>query len=393
MRIWLVFLITLLTSLAFGQFEVPKITFQDWRTIEELEDSTEYLAHFPSAFKSEYPENDNVSLTVFLPVQDDEQRAIPVVLILHYWGAPNLRVERSLAQELNRRGIGAAILTLPYHLSRTPRGATSGALAVQPDPAKLRNMMIQSTQDCIRSIDFIESRSPRLQVLGIYGTSLGALIGSLAYGVEPRLKNAAFLLGGADMAKLIWNSSRVGHVKEALRFKGFDEAKLAAELKPIDCAPYLMQKPVGRTFLVSAKYDTVVPPESSRKLNQLLPSSKTLEIETGHYGGVFIQERLLREVALFFAAVAGDRDYEPPTQLISPTIRVGVTFEVPGRYDIVGGIDLLKLDADGKTYASLLLTPRNPVFWVGRDIGNGMNVGIGISNQRVRPGVFWSTVL
>lgn len=392
MRPLLVVLLVCLAAMGLGQFEVPKIAFQDWRTVEELEESTEYLARFPSAFTSEYHENDNVALNVFLPLEDGDE-PIQVVLILHYWGAPSLRVERSLAQELNRRGIGAAILTLPYHLSRTPKGASSGALAVQPDPEKLRNMMLQSTKDCIRAIDFLESRPQRLSVLGIYGTSLGALIGSLAYGVEPRLKNAAFVLGGADMAKLIWNSSRVGHVKDVLRLKGFDEAKLAAELKPIDSAPYLKVKPQGRTFLVSAKYDTVIPAECSRRLRELLPNSQHLEIETGHYGGVFIQERLLREVASFFASVASEKPYEPPHQLISPTIRIGVTFEAPGRYDIVGGVDLFKFERDGKSYASLLLTPRNPVIWVGRDIGNGMNVGMGISNQRVRPGVFWSTVL
>ena len=91
------------------QFEVPKITFDKWQTAEETEEFNAFTARFPSAFLSNYADNDMVQLHVQLPVDIDRP---PMVLILHYWGVPTLKVERSLALELNQRGIGAAIMTL-----------------------------------------------------------------------------------------------------------------------------------------------------------------------------------------------------------------------------------------------------------------------------------------
>lgn len=375
---------------ALAQFEVPRIDFPKWQTTEENEEFTTYVAKFPSAYQTPYSENDLVQLTVQLPVDIDKP---PMVLILHYWGAPNLKVERSLAYELNQRGIGAAIMTLPYHLSRTPKGAVSGAMAIQSDPEKLKAVMTQSVMDARRSLDFLESRPECGRPLGIYGTSLGAIVSSLAYAVDDRIPNAAFLLGGIDLAKIIWNSSLLPQVRDELKLKGYNERRLAAALEPIEPAYYLKPNRPGRTFIVRARYDTVVPADCTEQLIRALPNSKVLEIDSGHYGGVFVQEKLLREVANFFEAVNQGKDYEPPLKIVTPTVRVGLTIETPAQFNIAAGFDIIKFDPKGKSYASFLLTPKNPVLWVGSDIVTGLNAGVGISNRRVGFGLFWSIVL
>jgi hypothetical protein len=316
-----------------------------------------------------------------------------MVLILHYWGAPTLKVERSLALELNQRGIGAAIMTLPYHLSRTPKGAVSGAMAIQSDPEKLKATMTQSVMDVRRSLDFIQSKSECGPILGIYGTSLGAIVSSLAYAVDDRLHNAAFLLGGIELGKLIWKSSLMVPIKDELRAKGYSERRLTQALESIEPSHYLNENKKGKTFIIRAKFDTVVPPECTDALVQSLPQSKILSIDSGHYGGVFIQEKLLREVANFFGAVMGEKDYVPPVKIVTPTVRVGVTLEMPSHFDIAAGFDLVKFDKKGKSYATILLTPKNPVLWIGTDVSTGFNLGVGISNRRVGFGLFWSIVL
>lgn len=374
----------------FAQFDVPKTLFDRWQTIEENEDYTAYVARFPSAYSTRFPENDTVQLHIQLPLDVDGP---PMVLILHYWGAPNLKVERSLALELNQRGIGAAIMTLPYHLTRTPRGAVSGAMAIQSDPEKLKAVMTQSVMDVRRSLDYLETRPECGRILGIHGTSLGAIVASLAYAVDNRLANASFLLGGIELGKIIWNSSLLTPVKDELKARGFNERRLSAALEPIEPSFFLRPDKPGRTFIIRAKYDTVVPPECTDALVRALPASKVLTIDSGHYGGVFVQEKLLREVASFFDSVSRNRDYTPPLKIVTPTIRVGVTFEAPTQYNIAAGFDLIKFDPKGKSYASFLLTPKNPVLWIGSDIVSGLNAGVGISNRRVGFGLFWSIVL
>ena len=369
---------------------MPKTTFDKWQILEENEEFSAYIARFSSAFKSKSAENDVVQLHIQLPIDVEKP---PIVLILHYWGAPSLKVERSLALELNQRGIGAAIMTLPYHLTRTPTGAVSGALAIQPDPEKLKATMTQSVMDVRRSLDYIQSRNECGRIVGIYGTSLGAIVSSLAYAVDDRLGNAAFLLGGIELGKLVWKSSLLVPIKDELRAKGFNEQRLSKALESVEPSKYLNSSKLGKTFVIRAKYDTVVPSECTDALIQALPQSKLLSIDSGHYGGVFVQEKLLREVANFFESVAADKDYVPPLKIVSPTVRVGITFEMPSRFEIAAGFDLIKFDKKGKSYASLLLTPKNPVIWIGTDIASGFNAGVGISNRRVGFGLFWSIVL
>jgi cephalosporin-C deacetylase-like acetyl esterase len=390
LRLLVVLVLTMLSGLGLAQFDVPQISFDKWQVLEENEEFNAYIARFPSAFKTKHFENDTVQLHVQLPVDKEKP---PIVLILHYWGAPSLKVERSLALELNQRGIGAAIMTLPYHLTRTPKGAVSGVMAIQPDPQKLTATMTQSVMDVRRSLDFVQSRSECGPIIGISGTSLGAIVSSLAYAVDDRLQNAAFLLGGIDLGKLIWKSSLMVPVKDELRAKGFNEQKLSKALESIEPAQYFKKPKVGQSFIIRAKYDTVVPPECTDALFEALPQSKLLSIDSGHYGGIFVQEKLLREVANFFESIVEKKSYVPPLRIVSPTVRVGITFEIPSRFEIAAGFDLIKFDKKGKSYASLLLTPKNPVIWVGTDIASGFNAGVGISNRRVGFGLFWSIVL
>ncbi|HZH99423.1 MAG TPA: hypothetical protein VEX38_10670, partial [Fimbriimonadaceae bacterium] len=110
----------------------PPIEFDDWKEVGRDNGAIEYSVSFPSAIASERIENNTVPLVILVP--ENAQTPLPVVVVLHYWGAGDLRVERGLAYELNRRGIAAVIPTLPYHLGRTPSGFRSGELSIQPDP-------------------------------------------------------------------------------------------------------------------------------------------------------------------------------------------------------------------------------------------------------------------
>jgi hypothetical protein len=202
-----------------------------------------------------------------------------------------------------------------------------------------------------------------------------------------------FLLGGIDLAKVLWESSRVVPIKDELRRKGYTERSLREELRAVEPGSYLPRKEPGRTFVIRASFDTVVPPESTDELVAKLPGTQVLEIDTGHYGGVFVQGRLLRAAADFFEAVRDEKQYVLPKKFIAPTIRLGTLASSPGGFDVVAGIDILKFDPGGKSYASFLLTPRSPVVWFGTTVGNGLNIGVSVSNRRVGIGLLWSTVL
>ncbi|MBC8065750.1 MAG: hypothetical protein H7Y17_13040, partial [Chlorobia bacterium] len=350
---------------------VVKIQFENWKQEGDPERIREFTVSFPSAFESGVATNDTVPIRAFLP--KTVSGPIPVVVILHYWGAKDIKVERSLANQLADRGVGSVIMTLPYHLSRTPPGSRSGQLAIQPNPEKLRATMIQSALDVKRTVDFIESR-PEFDAtrIGISGTSLGALVSSLAYGVEPRISRGAFVLGGADLAEIMWSSSLVVEARDALRRNGFTFERLRAELTSVEPLTYLEAKKSSPVFIIGGKFDTVMPVSSTKALIAAFDSPKTLWLDTGHYGGIFVQSRILKEVANYFQAEFAGKSYLPPKRIYAPTLRIGVQAIAPQGFDIGVGIDLWKSNERGDFIGTGFLTPRGPQLFIGARISNGV---------------------
>lgn len=348
------------------------------------------MASFPSAVNSPYPENQTVPLRIFVP---KSPKPVPVTLILHYLGAKDLRVELALADELNRRGIAAAILTLPYHIGRTPKGFSSGELAITSKVPEIRSNLIQAVADARRSLDFLESQPAFASgQMAITGTSLGALVSSLVYGLDSRVQRAAFVLGGADLAKILWNSSRVVAQRNSLRSQGYTEGRLRTELADVEPLAFLNGKN-GDALLISAKYDTVIPQAASDALASALPNLHQVSLDTGHYGGIFVQRKILREVATFLQASFNQTPYREPEKLLAPTLRIGVQLSSGTGFNVGVGLDLLKFDREGKTFTSLFATPQGPQLVIGHRLDRGFSLVISTNVKRTGVGILWSSVL
>ncbi|HWD41600.1 MAG TPA: hypothetical protein VG944_22345 [Fimbriimonas sp.] len=368
------------------------IAFGEWQKTAEPLGGIEYLERFPSAVTTPYRENNTVPLMVFVP--ENRDKPAPVVLITHYWGATDLKAETSLATDLNARGLAAAIVTLPYHLTRTPPGFRSGQLAIQPDPARLQEMMVQSEQDVRRSLDFLDSRPEFIHgSYGLVGTSLGAVVSGLVFAIDSRIQYSAFVLGGADLAHILWNSSRVIAQRDAMRRAGWTEAKVRTALAAVEPLNYLPRTDPGTVLMISGKYDTVVPRECTRELLAKLPGAQRVEIDTGHYGGIFVEKKVLRTVADFLSSTMNGHKYTAPKQLEAPTVRIGGLLSTPQGADIAIGIDFIHLDREGKGFGSFFATPRGIRLYLGREIAQGLSIGFVGSGQGVGVGLAWSVVL
>lgn len=368
----------------------PKIEFEPWRETRTSEFYSRYEFTFPSAVTSKYAENNSIKVKVYLP--SERIGPVPTVILLHYWGATDDNVEVSMAEKLASRGIASVIFPLPYHMSRTPAGTRSGEMAILPDPEHLKLTMLQSVSDVRRAVDWIQTR-PELKpdTIGITGTSLGAIVTALAFAVEPRIKASAYILGGVDLAHILWNSSRVVSQREALRREGYTEEKLRTVLSDIEPLNYL--KPDGRkSYVVRAKFDTVLPGASSERLISALDNPDVLEIETGHYGGALIQGRLVTTVVRFFEATFHGTEFTAPSRFYSPTIRLGLTFNPDRGLQVAGGLDVWRLNKSSDAFASVLLTPRGIEGFVGYSFSKGISLGVSITPRRTTIGGFWSVV-
>ena len=118
-----------------------------------------------------------------------------------------------------------------------------------------------------------------------------------------------------------------------------------------------------------------------------------LEIDTGHYGGIFVQRRLVREMGSFLASSLAGDEYKVPRNLLAPTVRVGVLALAPNGFDIAAGLDVYRFDKRGRGTATLLLTPRGPQVFLGVQAAEGIRIGFGVGLRRTGFGIFGSVVL
>lgn len=352
----------------------------------------EFTASIPSLVTTEYSVNNIVPIRYFRP--KEKEGSLPTVVILHYWGANNLVVERSLAKELARRGMASAVVTLPYHLERTPQGFRSGQLAIQPDISHLISMMQQAVLD-VRSVvrALMVTSGVDSTKLMLTGTSLGSIVAANVYALEPEINAAAFIVGGVDLAHILWHSSLVVKQRDALRSKGYTEARVRTELADIEPLNFLGQRSAsGKTLVIGGRFDTVVPAVDTEKLIQALPSGQHLWLETGHYGGIFVQRRILNEAANFFESLVSGEDYEAPKKLVAPTLRIAATASTMYPLEIGIGIDFISTPRRDM-FGTALVTPRGPRLFIGGRLDKSVSIGVIGAPNKVGVGLLWSTIL
>lgn len=356
------------------------------------QDDGSELIRFPSPVQTEAIRNNTVPLRLYFP--KTVSGPYPMVLVLHYWGASDQKNEIDLAQRLNAQGIACGLLELPYHLSRAPEGTRSGQLAVTPDPAGMIKTMEQAVADVRRSIDWMET-DIRIDAkkIGLAGTSLGGIVGGLAFTQEPRITAYCSVLGGASIADTVWESSRLVRERKTMRDNGWNRSSLGEALKSIEPASYANPTETRPVYLIAARYDTVMPLSSYEKAIEIFPNCQSLWIETGHYGGYLVQTSIQNSVTKFFLKSFSGQKFKAPARLYAPTLRLSSIASTEGGIQVGVGLDLWKLDAKGSGFGSVLVTPRGVQAFVGADIGGGFAVGVNFRPKKTGIGLLWSFVL
>ncbi|MCW5947592.1 MAG: hypothetical protein KIT74_11250 [Fimbriimonadales bacterium] len=381
----------------FGQLplvtERPELT-TDYREIPRPSDpeQTITILRYPSPIVTDKTENNTVDVEVHLP--RTARTPMPMVILLHYWGATDLGVERRFARNLNDRGFAAAILTLPYHLQRTPAGIKSGDYAIRPDVEFLRETMTQSVFDIKRLVDWIEARPQQFDInrIAVAGISLGAVIGALVLGVEPRVTAGAFLLGGVDLAGLLWNSSITISTRNGLRSQGYNEERLREALESVEPSRYPRQSLGENVIVIGARFDDIVPRENTEQLIDMFDAKQVVWLNTGHYGGALAEQRLYRTVADFFESRFLGAEFAQSRTVGLPTLRIGVHYNTDYKLTVAAGLDIWRAPK-GQGFVSAMITPEGPMAFAGANLTKGLTAGVVVTPRQITWGVFWGVVL
>ena len=215
---------------------------------------------FPSAVVTPHTANNTVHGRWFDEASPRGRKR--AVLVLPQWNA-DADGHVGLCRLLNRFGISALRLSLPYHDKRAPPELRRADYIVSANVGRTAQVCRQAVLDARRAIAWLSSRG--YPSIGILGTSLGSCLSMLTAAHEPLVKAAALNHISPYFADVVWNGLSTAHVRQ-----GLDGHIALEDLRkiwmPISPYPYLDRLRGKRVLLVYARYDLTFPVDLSQRL-------------------------------------------------------------------------------------------------------------------------------
>jgi dienelactone hydrolase len=247
----------------------------------------ENVLTFTSSIESAWPENNTVYAQLF-PAKISPNgchRSSPAVLVLPNWNA-KWHGQRGLCEWLQRIGITALKMSMPYHDRRMAKGHERADQVCGPNIGLTLQANRQAVHDARRCLRWLEQQGHTR--LGILGTSLGSSVGYITLMHDEAIKAGGFFHFSTYYADVISQGITTNHVWEGLR-NHVTVDELRDYWAPISPIPYV-ERGMGadrKSFLVYGKYDPTMPPELSRQMLDCLRSHgahpRSLQLHCGHY--------------------------------------------------------------------------------------------------------------
>ena len=184
------------------------------------------------------------------------------VLVIPQWNA-DADGHVGLCRLINRFGMSALRLSLPYHDARMPPELKRADYIVSANVGRTIAINRQAVLDARQAIAWLHQQG--YESIGILGTSLGSCLAMLTAAHEPLVKAAALNHISPYFADVIWKGLSTVHVRESLDGH-IDLESLRRIWMPISPLPYLHRVKDKQTLLVYALYDLTFPVDLSRFL-------------------------------------------------------------------------------------------------------------------------------
>lgn len=231
----------------------------------------------------------NIARARFFPELDIRGRANDTrraVVLLPEWNAKPVS-HVALCRVLNRFGIAALRLTLPYHAGRRPPEMERAEHLVSTNIGRTLQSMRQAVLDTRAAIGWLKARG--YERIGIIGTSIGSCVAFLTFAHEPLIKIGVFNHVSGYVADVTWRGISTAHVRagvgDALTLEELREAWLP--ISPQAYAARLSTLPPRPIRFISARYDLTFPPDLSRDFARSIRQSghplNVVWIPSGHY--------------------------------------------------------------------------------------------------------------
>jgi hypothetical protein len=251
----------------------------DYRLLAEESGDGQVLT-FSSALQSPWTENNTVYARLFAAAKTG-----PAVVVLPQWNAKS-NVQVNICRWLNRLGITALRLSMPYHDRRGVPGHERADNLVGPNIGLTLQANRQAVLDVRRCLAWLAQKG--YGKLGLVGTSIGSAVGAITMCHDPLAHAGVFFHVSTYFADVVRTGMNTAHVWEGLRAKVTGE-ELRHFWAPISPSPYLSRLRGGaqKMLMVSGRYDPTFLPEFSaeviRGVRSNLTDAEVLLLPCGHY--------------------------------------------------------------------------------------------------------------
>ena len=209
-----------------------------------------------------------VPALLFLPKTASATRPVPCVVVLHGLGGSK-DLMAGFCRALAAQGFASCAIDLSGQGERAPAGQ-KGAVSADQLEQNLVGSVTQTTRDVRRLIDYLDTRhdiDPKR--IGLAGLSLGAIIGTVASGVDTRIKATVLVSGGGGWGEILrvlsaryatYNGQAVTG-RENLNWPLINA--LLAPNDPLTFAAHIAPRPL---LMINGRQDTTIPPARAEAL-------------------------------------------------------------------------------------------------------------------------------
>ena len=226
----------------------------------------ERMVTFTSAVATPHPENNTVYVRYFpaapKPRKDGSPSPRRAVVVLAQWNADE-NGHVGLCRLLQRIGISALRLSLPYHDRRQPQDLERAEHIVSSNIAQTLQVNRQAVLDTRRAVAWAHQQG--YERIGLLGTSLGSCLSMLTGMHDPLVKAMALNHVSPWFADVVWEGLSTAHVRRGMD-GSIDLPALRTLWAPISPFAYLDRIDDRPALLVYALFDLSFPLHLSRDI-------------------------------------------------------------------------------------------------------------------------------
>ena len=230
----------------------------------------------------------------------------PTVICVHGWMGGFLQLEEHLfaARTLYDSGLNVALITMPFHGTRKPKGSFAFNLFPSSDLRRTNEGLGQAIADIQVLMRWLRAEGIAERI-GVIGFSLGGYVSALLASLDASLDFVVPVIAPSSLADLLWNAGLDATGRHLADAAGFDLEQFRAALAVHCPLSHTLQVPKERVLLVGGRADRVVPNEQVLALWRHWQEPELIWYPGGHYVHFGRQDYISRIQALIGKPKAG----------------------------------------------------------------------------------------